>query len=59
MTTRSYFAQDGSYGSNACVLLVTDEWTAEDWQRIEDCADDERLSIALDINNKYTNKENN
>lgn len=59
MTTLTYFAQDGSYGSNDCVLLVTDEWTAEDWQSIEDCADDERLSIALDINNKYLNKGSN
>jgi len=53
MTTLTYFAQDGSYGSNDCVILITDHWTAEDWREVEDCADHERLSIALSISRKH------
>ena len=53
MTTLTYFAQDGSYGSNDCVILITDNWTAEDWREVEDCADYERLSIALSISRKH------
>ena len=53
MTTLSYFASDGNYGSNECVLLVTDQWSAEDWREVEDCADHERIFVALYISNKY------
>lgn len=59
MTTLSYFAADGNYGTADCVLLITDEWSTEDWRDVADCSDSERLSVALAISNKYTNKENN
>ena len=53
MTTLTYFASDGNYGSNDCVLLITDQWSAEDWREVEDCSDSERLSVALSISRKY------
>lgn len=53
MTSLAYFSEDGNYGTADCVLLVTDQWTEEDWNEIEDCADYERMSIALDISKKY------
>lgn len=53
MTTLSYFASDGNYGTADCVLLATDDWTAEDWRAVHDCSDDERLQVALEVHKKY------
>lgn len=53
MSTLAYFSADGSFGTDDCVLLVTDKWSTEDWRDIEDCSDSERLDIALSIDAKY------
>ena len=46
----TYFASDGSYGwSNNLTVIDTSEWTEDDWDRIENCLDDERLDIAREI----------
>jgi hypothetical protein len=48
-----YFAEDGSYGTAECHRVFdTSEWTKEDWQKIEDCQEKNRLSIAVEINDK-------
>ena len=48
MTT--YFAHDGSYGPAAgMVVLDTCAWGPEDWNRIEEATDMERLAVAIDV----------
>lgn len=49
-----YFAIDGTYG-DAHGILVTDTsaWMQEDWNRIEEAGDNERLAVAVDIANQY------
>ncbi len=50
----TYFTEDGTFGSNDIVLLVTDEWTQAEWQEIEECADSDRLDLALDIDKRHS-----
>ena len=45
-----YFAADGSYGRAKDIFIVdTFEFTALDWQRIEEATDDERVKVAREI----------
>ena len=54
----AYFTEDGSYGAATNLeILDTVLWTDKDWQQIEDCADNDRLSVARKINNKYKKTE--
>lgn len=49
MTTH-YFAIDGNYGDATDLILVhTDDWTEEDWDRIFDTNDNDRLAVAKEI----------
>ena len=53
-----YFAEDGSYGTAECHRVFdTSEWTREDWQKIEECSDGDRLSLAVDINEERLPKD--
>jgi hypothetical protein len=48
MTT--YFAHDGSYGPAAGMAVFdTRAWGPDDWQRIEEATDMERLAVAIDV----------
>lgn len=44
----TYFAQDGSYG-NTFLVVNTSKWTEEDWGRIANCTDSERMKRAYVI----------
>lgn len=45
-----YFASDGNYGDASQIVIVhTDDWTNEDWDKIMDASDDERAQVAQDI----------
>lgn len=46
-----WVAEDGSYGFNVAVFN-TDNWSAEDFARIEMAGDYERIEIALEIDAK-------
>ncbi len=51
-----YFAIDGNYGNaDGIVLCQTQDWTEEDWDRVETCTDDERANIAVEISRQYGN----
>ena len=50
-----YFTEDGSYGAGR-VLIVTTDWSDDDWQQIEEASDSERWSLAISIENKHKNK---
>lgn len=46
----SYFAGDGSYGSGSeVVMLVTTDWTTEDWDAVDSASDYERMDVAMGI----------
>jgi len=45
-----YFAQDGSYGNaNGLIILDALGWSSDDWERIENASDFNRLDVAIDI----------
>ena len=47
---RHYFAKDGSFGEDPDILIVdTSDWTDDDWERIEDAADYDRVHVARAI----------
>lgn len=49
-----YFAGDGNYGgADRVAILETEHWTEDDWLRIEEAYDLDRISVALDIDNQY------
>lgn len=42
-----YFALDGNYGDATRMIIVhTDDWTNDDWDRIMDSSDSERVRTA-------------
>lgn len=51
MSNLYYFAADGSYGQwqPDSLLANVEEWTDEEWQRIEEASDYERVAIAYEI----------
>jgi hypothetical protein len=45
-----YFAEDGSYGvAGSLAIFDCSDWNEEDWQKIEECQDKNRLQIAVAI----------
>jgi len=50
-----YFAQDGSYGlwENGSMLINTSQWTELDWEKVENCTDSERTTVARIIMKKH------
>lgn len=50
----AYFATDGNYGSAEDLLLLdVSNWTADDWQEVDDAGDNERVNVALAISERY------
>ena len=47
--TFTVFGHEGTYFTDHFEVIDTTNFTAEDWQRIEDCADSERQLAALSI----------
>jgi hypothetical protein len=46
-----YFTEEGAYGNTEDLTIIdTTNWTAKDWERIENASDGERHDIALIIN---------
>jgi hypothetical protein len=46
----TYFAADGSYGcSHGLSVMDTSQWTDEDWYRIDEASDGNRVDIAREI----------
>ena len=46
----TYFAQDGSYGDAAGLVIIdTRAWPQDDWDRIDMAHDRDRVSIAISI----------
>jgi hypothetical protein len=53
-----YFAEDGSYGTaEEFKVFDTSKWTQDDWTTIEECRDEKRLSIAVEINEKRLSQD--
>ena len=45
-----YFAADGSYGcTNGLSVMDTSHWTDQDWQRIDEASDGDRVDVAREI----------
>ena len=52
---KHYFSPDGNYGSaNDLMVIDTTNWTDKDWERIEECNDNDRLDIASIINSQHS-----
>lgn len=47
--TFTVFGHEGTYLTDQFEVIDTTNFTAADWQRIEDCADSERQLTALSI----------
>ena len=46
----TYFSTDGSYGdANGLIIVNTNAWPQDDWDRIEAASDWERPIVALEI----------
>ena len=55
---KHYFASDGNYGSAVDLSIIeTSEWTAQDWQRIENASDSERDIVARQIDREHREKD--
>jgi len=53
-----YFAEDGSYGiANRMAIFDTSAWTEDDWEKIEECQDKNRLEVAVEIRNEEVIKD--
>ena len=45
-----YFAADGSYGcTNGLSVMDTSHWTDQDWQRIDEASDGDRVDVAREM----------
>lgn len=45
-----YFATDGNYGDATEIIIVhTDNWTEQDWNKILDASDEDRSAVAQSI----------
>lgn len=54
---KHYFSPDGNYGSaNDLAVIDTTNWTDKDWERVEECNDNDRLDIARIIDDFRTEK---
>jgi hypothetical protein len=50
MATKHYFSTDGNYGDATDLFVCeTDEWTEEDWERLDYAHDWERPEVAKSI----------
>jgi hypothetical protein len=50
MNNETYFTDDGTYGNaRGLIIANTETWTDEDWQRIEEASDNERIAVAYEI----------
>lgn len=46
-----FFTPDGTYGDASDVAIIdTANWTDKDWERVEECSDNDRRDIASIIN---------
>lgn len=46
----TYFAQDGSYGDSAgMVILDTRAWSEEQWNLVSEASDSDRVALALQV----------
>ena len=46
----TYFAADGSYGMASGIIIVdTNAWNEDDWDRVENAGDFQRAAIAVSI----------
>ena len=51
----TYFAQDGSYGDAADMVVIdTSDWNDDDWNEIEWASDYERVGVAQEIMERRT-----
>jgi hypothetical protein len=52
--SKTYFAEDGNYGSvNEIVIVDTENWTPEDWDELDEVSDWARPGIAERIARKH------
>ena len=46
----TYFAQDGSYGDAAGLIIIdTRAWNQDEWDRVDNALDLMRVSVALEV----------
>jgi hypothetical protein len=58
MSSDLWITDDGSYGTGKALIVKTAKWTEEDWQEFEQASDSNRLSVALQIGDRYYDNEN-
>jgi hypothetical protein len=44
-----WVADDGSYGYGKLLMFDTESWTDEDFNRLDEASDSERVDVAVDI----------
>jgi hypothetical protein len=50
MKNETYFTDDGTYGdARGLIIANTETWTDEDWRRIEEASDNDRITVAYEI----------
>tara|TARA_R110000868_G_scaffold33808_2_gene122414 strand:+ start:1079 stop:1261 length:183 start_codon:yes stop_codon:yes gene_type:complete len=47
-----WVSDEGTYGTSNVVLVDTTNWSAEDWQELEESKDWDRLQTAVDISER-------
>lgn len=48
--SQAFFATDGSYGDTlGMVVIDVSAWSYDDWRRVADASDSERLDTAIEI----------
>lgn len=48
--SQAFFAMDGSYGDAlGMVVIDVSAWSYDDWRRVADASDSERLDLAIEI----------
>ena len=48
------FSTDGSFGAASGMVVVdTRIWNEQDWDMIDNCLNDERVNVAIEIAKKY------
>lgn len=47
-----WVSDEGTYGTSNLVLVDTTNWSAEDWQELEESKDWDRLQTAVDISER-------
>lgn len=48
-----WVSDEGTYGSNRIILVDTTGWTDDDWEKLEEARDWQRMDVAEELANKH------